>query len=66
MGTSIHTTDGDWISTPIPYETVRNALDRYKRPYIEVTGYQGNNYLIQISHITCVEEKLPNDKEEKK
>ena len=66
MGTTIYTTDGDWISTPTPYEKVRSWLLDGQRPYMEVPGYQGNDYLIAIDKITCIEEKLPGNKEEKK
>lgn len=66
MGTTIYTADGDWISTPTPYEKVRSWLLDNQRPYLEIVGYQGNSYLIQISQITCVEQKLPGNEEEKK
>lgn len=66
MKTTIYTTDGDWISTPAPYEKVRSLLLDNQRPYIEVPGYNGNDYLIQISQITCIEGKLPGNEEEKK
>ena len=26
MGTTIYVTDGDWISAPVTYETVKDAL----------------------------------------
>lgn len=66
MGTTIYTTDGDWISTPTPYETVRSWLLDGQRSYMEVPGYDGNDYLIAIDAITCIEEKLPSNEEEKK
>lgn len=69
MGTSIYTSDGDWIHTSVPYETIRSwlLLERpLVKPYIEVPGAKGNNYLIKISNITCIEQELPNGKEEKK
>lgn len=66
MGTTIYVTDGDWIDTPVTYETVKDALVVGQKPYIEVPGYKGNNYLIPISQITCIEEKLPNNEEKKK
>lgn len=65
-GTTIYTSDGDWISTPTPYEKVRSWLLDNQRPYLEVVGYQGNSYLIKTDNITCIEEKLPGNEEEKK
>jgi hypothetical protein len=62
-------TDGYWINTPVPYETIRSWLLIERplvEPYIEVPGVKENNYLIKISSITCIEQELPNHDEEKK
>lgn len=66
MGTCIYTTDGVCISTPTPYEKVRSWLFDGQRSYMEVPGYDGNDYLIAIDEITCIVEKLPSNEEEKK
>lgn len=69
MGTCIYTTDGDWIRTSVPYETIRNwlLLERpLVKPYIEVPGAKENAYLIKVSNIACVEQTLPNNEEKKK
>lgn len=67
MGTCIYTTDGDWVYTTMPYEKLKSALlaSAEEAPYVEVPGAQGNNYLIKISNITCIEQELPNHEEEK-
>lgn len=64
MGTNIYTTDGDWVNTPASYNQVKDLLLENK-PYIEVPGAKGNNYLIKVSNITCVEQKLSKHEEEK-
>lgn len=66
MGTTIYTTDGDWISTPVPYEVIKDQLLTERGQYIEVPGAKENSYLIKISSITCIEQELPNHEEEKK
>lgn len=66
MGTCIYTTDGDWIRTSMPYEIIKVELLAEREQYIEVPGTQGNNYLIKVSNITCIEKELPSGKEEKK
>lgn len=69
MSTNIYTTDGDWINTPVPYEKIRSWLlvERpLSGPYIEVPGSQGNNYLIKIDNIACIEQEIAKGKEEKK
>lgn len=65
MGTTIYTTDGDWISTPVPYEVIKDQLLTERGGYIEVPGAKENAYLIKVSNIACVEQTLPNGKEEK-
>lgn len=68
MGTNIYTSDGDWVNTPVPYETIRSWLLIERplvKPYIEVPGTKGNNYMIKVDNITCVEQTLPNNEEEK-
>lgn len=61
MSTNIYTTDGDWINTTVPYDTIRSWLlvERpLSEPYIEVPGSQGNNYLIKIDNIACIEQEI--------
>lgn len=65
MSTNIYTTDGDWINTPVPYNTVRGLLLENK-PYIEVSGTQGNSYMIKVDNIACIEQEIAKGKEEKK
>lgn len=67
MGTRIYMTDGYWINTPLPYETVRNwiLVERpLVEPYIEVPGAKRNTCLIKISNISCI--MTSSKKEEKK
>lgn len=67
MGTRIYTTDGNWVHTPTPYETIRSWLLIERplvEPYIEVPGTEGNNYLIKIDNIACVEQELSGHEEE--
>lgn len=66
MGTCIYTNDGDWVRTPVPYEVIKDQLLTERGQYIEVPGTQGNNYMIKVSNIACIEQELPNGKEEKK
>lgn len=68
MGTCIYTTDGDWIRTSVPYETIRSWLLIERplvEPYIEVPGTEGNNYLIKIDNISCIEHEISDYLEEK-
>lgn len=65
-GTTIYTSDGDWISTPVPYEIIKDQLLTEYGQCIEVPGTKGNNYMIKVDNITCIEEKLPGNEEEKK
>lgn len=66
IGTTIYTTDSDWINTPVPYEVIKDQLLTERGQYIEVPGAQGNSYMIKVSNITCIEQELPNNGEEKK
>ena len=68
MGTNIYTLDGNLIYTQMTYETIRSWLliERPSvEPYIKVPGTEGNNYLIKIDNISCVEQELPGYEEEK-
>lgn len=65
MGACIYTTDGDWVNTPAPYEIIKDQLLTEYGQYIEVPGTKGNNYMIKVDNITCVEQTLPNNEEEK-
>ena len=69
MGTNIYTLDGNLIYTQMTYETIRSWLLIERplvEPYIEVPGTEGNNYLIKVDNISCVEQELPGYEEEKK
>jgi hypothetical protein len=51
------------------YQTIRSWLLIERplvEPYIEVPGTEGNNYLIKVDNISCVEQELPGYEEEKK
>lgn len=57
MGTRIYMTDGNWINTPVSYETIRSWLLIERplvEPYVEVPGANGNTCLIKISNISCI------------
>ena len=69
MGTNIYTLDGNLIYTQMNYQTIRSWLLIERplvEPYIEVPGTEGNNYLIKVDNISCVEQELPGYEEEKK
>ena len=67
MGTCIYTVDSECIRTTMPYEKLKSALlaSAGKAPYVEVPGIHGNNYLIKVDNITCIEQELPGNWEEK-
>ena len=65
MSTNIYTVDGDWISTPVPYEIIKDQLLTERGQYIEVPGTQGNSYMIKVDNIACIEQEIAKGKEEK-